>query len=148
MMWMSESGIPAARNWSASNLATRGTSPRLWTLGISIACLNTSRVFVCQAGGSCVGTVRGSTAAKALVANEAESTNARARFIQYLLFAGEVTQHQLPMDDIVVQRLDRDSLVFAVGTEVGRDLYPGSVGAVNRNSRDAERPRVARPRRH
>src|SRR5437879_5593378 len=106
MKWMSESGIPAALNWSASNLATRGTCPRLWTLGISIACLKTARVFACHAGGSWVGTVRGSTAAAALVDSAAVMIKASTRFIHSLLFTGEIAQHQLPMDDIVVHRLN------------------------------------------
>src|SRR4051794_13825385 len=36
-----------------------------------MACLNTSRVFDCHAGGNCVGTVRGSVAATADVAVKA-----------------------------------------------------------------------------
>src|SRR5690348_1616567 len=64
MKWMSLSGMPAARNWSASSLATRCVSPRLCTLGISIACLNNSRVFACHAGSSLVGSVRGSGTAQ------------------------------------------------------------------------------------
>ena len=46
-------------------LAIRAISPRWWTVGISIACLNTSRVFACHALGNWLGTVRGSVAATA-----------------------------------------------------------------------------------
>src|SRR3954447_16940834 len=79
MTWMSLSEMPAARNCSARSLATRGTSPRLWTLGISIACLKTSRVFTCQLCGSLVGSVRGSVAATAAVENKASNSAADRR---------------------------------------------------------------------
>ena len=69
--------MPAARNWSASSFAIRGTSPRLWTVGISIACLNTSRVFACHAAGNWVGTVRGSVAAAAAAAVKASKNPKR-----------------------------------------------------------------------
>src|SRR4051812_4590148 len=80
---MSDSGIPAARNWSVSSFATFGTSPRLCTLGISIACLKTARVFACQAGSSFVGTVRGSTAASAEVATKASRTASGKRITDF-----------------------------------------------------------------
>src|SRR3954453_11011102 len=122
MKWMSASGIPAALNWSASSLATRGTSPRWWTLGISIACLNTARVFACHAGGNCVGTVRGSVAATAALDSAATKARPRTGFIEFkLLFAGEVAQHHLPMHDIVVQRLHRQTFVAAMRAIVDRN---------------------------
>src|SRR6476661_3654640 len=121
MKWMSLSGMPAARNWSASSFAMRGTSPRLWTVGISIACLNTSRVFACHAGSSLVGTVRGSVAPIAALDRAAVRIRASPRFIPGLLFARKVLQHQLPVDDIVVQRLHRDPFILAVGAEIDRD---------------------------
>src|SRR5260221_7903692 len=108
---MSASGTPAARNWSARTFATRGTSPRLWTLGISIACLNTARVLTCQAGSSFVGRVRGSVAATATLGRAAARISTNARFIRKLLFAGKVAQHQLPVHHIVVQRLHRLAVV-------------------------------------
>src|SRR3982751_3906057 len=146
---MSESGIPAVRNWAAKSSATRCVSPRLWTLGISIACLNTSRVFACHSGASGVGTVRGSTAAVAAVESAAAVARAMKRIIVGTpLFAGEVAQHDLPMDNIVVQRLHGQALVLAVGAIVDRGHCPAAVGAVDWDAGHAERPSVARAGRH
>src|SRR3954465_9818222 len=129
MMWISLSGIPAARNWAARSSATRWVSPRLCPEGISIACLNSSRVFACQVGSSLVGTVRGSVAAAATPGRAAMRAKARRRFIlRTLLFAGELAQHDLPVDDIVVQRLDRQPLVLAVRAIVDRRHGPAAIG--------------------
>src|SRR3954447_12583745 len=65
-----------------------------------------------------------------------------------LLFSGEVGQHQLPVDDIVVQRLHGKPLILAVGAIVGRHLDPGAVRPVNRDSDDPEGPGIARSGRH
>ena len=64
------------------------------------------------------------------------------------LFPGELLQHQLPVDDIVVQRLHREPLVLAVGAVVCRDFDPGAVDGVNRDTDHAKWSSVGRARRH
>src|SRR6476469_9065818 len=137
---MSASGTPAARNWSASNFATRGTSPRLWTLGISIACLKTSRAFVCHSAGNFVGSVRGSVAATVALETAATRIATKPRFIRELLFSCDVLQHQLPMHDVIVQGLNGQALVASVSAIVGRNLDPSAIDAIDRDSGNAERP--------
>src|SRR4029434_1168396 len=141
MILMSSSGMPAALYCAASKLAMRGTSPRLCTVGISITCWNRVRVLACQAGSSLDGIVRGSVAAMEAVDRQASNKAAMGRmtFTPFGLLARQFAKHDLPMDDIVVQRLDRQPFVLAMGAEVDRHNHPGTGCSVNRNARNAER---------
>src|SRR4030095_4202496 len=150
MILMYSSGIPAALNCAASKLAMRGTSPRLWTVGISITCWNRVRVLACQAGSSLDGIVRGSVAAMGGADRQASNKAAMGRmtFPPFGLLARQFAEHDLPMDDIVVQGLDRQPFVLAMGAEIDRKEYPRTIGAVDWDSGHPERPGVARAGRH
>src|SRR3954451_7035606 len=72
----------------------------------------------------------------------------RARASSYLLFAGEFAQHDLPVHHIVVERLHGQALVLAVGAIVDRNYGPATVGTVDRDAGNTERPGIARAGRH
>src|SRR6476660_1427322 len=69
------------------------------------------------------------------------------RISSSLLFAREVAQHHLPVENVVVERLDRNALVLAMGAEVDWYDRPGAVDAIDRHAGDPEWPGIAGARR-
>ena len=59
------------------------------------------------------------------------------------LFSGQFADKDLPMGDVVIQRLDRQALIPAVVPVIDRYHQPRPVGPVNGNAGDPERAGIA-----